>query len=273
MEELLAGAALGAIACFVAFFTAMGGVTGAYLMIPAQAFVLGTYAPVISATNVLYNLLVCPPAIYRYHRERRFLWPLAITLGAALSAGAIAGACMRAYIFVGRLGKIFIDAVLTALALILVYTAYAKRAKYRVTGVRVARAFPRLEFEFSGTNFSVSLPAIAAISALVGVVAGAYGIGGGAFMSPILQGPYMLPAYVIAAATLFGTLCSSVVSLATYAALGVAPSLVIGALMGLGGLAGAYLGAATQRRVPERLIRLITAAVTLAIVAVDALRG
>lgn len=67
---------------------------------------------------------------------------------------------------------------------------------------------------------------------------------------------------VVAGATLAGTFATSVIGIAVYSMLpvpgggGAAPDWLLGSLFGLGGLVGMYAGAATQKHMPQALLRL-----------------
>lgn len=49
-----------AVAMGVSFVTSMGGVSGAFLLLPFQMSVLGYVNPSVSATNQFFNVLACP---------------------------------------------------------------------------------------------------------------------------------------------------------------------------------------------------------------------
>jgi uncharacterized membrane protein YfcA len=65
-----------AVALIVSFFTSMGGVSGAFLLLPFQVSFLNYTAPSVSATNHVFNIVAIPSGVYRYIREGRMLWPL-----------------------------------------------------------------------------------------------------------------------------------------------------------------------------------------------------
>jgi hypothetical protein len=54
----------------------MGGVSGAFLLLPFQVSFLNYTAPSVSATNQVFNIVAIPSGVYRYIREGRMLWPL-----------------------------------------------------------------------------------------------------------------------------------------------------------------------------------------------------
>ena len=80
-----------AVALGVSFFTSMGGVSGAFLLLPFQMSVLGYVNPSVSATNQFFNVLACPAGVWRYWREGRLLWPLTLVVALGTLPGVFAG--------------------------------------------------------------------------------------------------------------------------------------------------------------------------------------
>ena len=66
------------VAFVISFFTSMGGVSGAFLLLPFQVSVLGFTSPAVSPTNLVYNIVAIPSGVYRYIKEKRMAWPLAL---------------------------------------------------------------------------------------------------------------------------------------------------------------------------------------------------
>jgi uncharacterized membrane protein YfcA len=64
------------VAFVVSFFTSMGGVSGAFLLLPFQVSFLNFTSPSVSATNFVYNIVAIPSGVYRYLKEGRMAWPL-----------------------------------------------------------------------------------------------------------------------------------------------------------------------------------------------------
>ena len=65
------------IALVVSTFTSMGGVSGAFLLLPFQVSVLNFTSPAVSPTNLVYNIVAIPSGVYRFIREGRMNWPVA----------------------------------------------------------------------------------------------------------------------------------------------------------------------------------------------------
>ncbi len=261
------------LALIISFVASQGGISGAYLLVPAQIYILGALSPVVSSTNLMYNVIATPLSIYRYLREGRVVKQLALTLALGGMAGSIVGSYIRVFLIGAEVFRVFVDVVLLILSIELIMTVRAVRARkqlvtaVKVLGVRSGRLF----FLFSDKVFSVSLPMIFALSFIIGVVGGIYGIGGASIMAPILLTAFNLPVYVTAGATLIGTLAGSIPSLVTYSILGFGPNISVGVSIGFGGLMGSYLGASIQRRVPEWVIRLMLSIITILLGLLDLL--
>ena len=238
----------------IAFFTTMVGISGAFLLMPFQMSVLGYASPGASATNLVYNLVSIPGAVLRYGREGRLAWSLALTITAGGAPGTWLGAWLRMRYLAER------GAFEGFVALILLYLGARM-----LTDVFGRRKQPALDAALP----DYSMPAMLALSFLVGVVGTAYGIGGGSFMVPICVTVFRMPVYAVAGATLTATLLTSVFALAGYlwlpapAGVAVRPDWALGLLFGFGGFVGGMLGARCQRHVPQRALKLLLAVILL----------
>jgi uncharacterized protein len=54
------------VAFLVSMVTSMGGVSGAFLLLPFQVSVLHFVTPSVSATNFVFNIVAIPSGVYRY---------------------------------------------------------------------------------------------------------------------------------------------------------------------------------------------------------------
>ena len=101
---------------------------------------------------------------------------------------------------------------------------------------------------------------ITAAALIVGVIGGIYGIGGGSLLAPALVGVGFSIAEV-APAALASTFLTSIVGVVTYAVLSlrhsgsIAPDWTVGIAIGIGGLAGGWVGTGLQSRVPEAALK------------------
>jgi uncharacterized membrane protein YfcA len=263
------------VAFCLSLFTSMAGVSGAFLLLPFQMSVLGFDSPAVSPTNMVFNITGIPGGVYRYLKEGRLVWPLTAAVVIGTLPGVIIGVFLRLSLLSDpKPFKAFVGLVLFYVGLRLFQDFFRTRsANTRVeaepsdwkTDVLV---FNRRElgFRFRGQEFYCSTPGIVAFSFLVGIVGGAYGIGGGAIVAPIFVTFYGLPIHAVAGATLMGTFTTSVVGVVVYQALAftpagahtaVGPDWLLGILFGVGGLAGMYLGARLQRLFPSAWLKLM----------------
>ena len=122
----------------------------------------------------------------------------------------------------------------------------------------------RIVYEFYGQTFDINTMGIMALSFVVGIIGGVYGIGGGAIIAPFFVSFFGLPVYTVAGAALMGTFVTSVAGVAFYQliapfhpGMAIAPDWLLGFLFGSGGFAGMYCGARFQKFVPAKVIKWI----------------
>src|SRR3984885_1959272 len=105
------GAALG-----VATLSSPAGVSGAVLLLPFQVSVLGTPSPAVTPTNLLYNVVATPGALYRYWRQGQTGGRLALLLIAGTLPGVVGGSVIRVELLPGaRVFDLVVAAVLVPL--------------------------------------------------------------------------------------------------------------------------------------------------------------
>jgi uncharacterized protein len=242
-----------AAAYFIALVTTPAGVSGAVLLPPFQAAVLGTPSLAITPTNLVYNVVATPGALYRYWRQGQTGGRLALWLIAGTVPGVIAGSVIRVELLPGEdVFGLVIAAVLIPLGFWLA-----------LTRPPAADAPGRLAWE-------IPVPVLVALAAVVGCVGGIYGIGGGAILAPVLIGSGQR-ASMVAPAALTATFVTSVAGVTTFTLLSlyhpgaVAPDWPAGLALGAGGLAGSYTGARIQGRMPDVLIRRLVGILVIAI--------
>lgn len=262
----------------ISFFTSMAGVSGAFLLLPFQVSVLGFDTPAVTPTNQVYNVVATPSGIYRYFREGRLVWPLAITVLAGTVPGVIVGGYLRITLLADPAPfKAFVGTVLLYIGWRLFRTVLVERRSTSPDPTErsdplewraetIAFTWNRLSFRFRGHGYACSTASIAAFSLLVGIVGGAYGIGAAALVGPVFVSIYGLPIHAVAGATLLGTFGTAVTAVLFFqliapslAATGtpVHPDWLLGALFGIGGIAGMYLGARLQRFVSSKWLKLM----------------
>ncbi|MCD6163017.1 MAG: sulfite exporter TauE/SafE family protein [candidate division Zixibacteria bacterium] len=276
----------GLVAFVISFFTSMGGLSGAFILMPFQISILGFSSPAVTPTNLVYNVFSIPGGVYRFIREKRMIWPLMITIIIGTLPGLVIGAYLRVkYLSDSKNFKLFVGIVLLY---IVVKLAQGLKEKTRESinnqdfQVKTLKYNLRqIQFNFNGQAYNTSTGLIFLLTLIVGVVGGAYGIGGGAIVSPFLVAVCGLPVYAVAGAALFSTFLSSVMGVIVYSYFlpvifpgfqTVKPDYLLGLSLGVGGFAGIYLGARFQKYFPSRFIKAILA-ISLGIVVVKYVGG
>jgi uncharacterized membrane protein YfcA len=284
------------VALIVSFFTSMGGVSGAFLLLPFQMSFLNFTSPSVSATNFVYNVVAIPSGVFRFIREGRMAWPLTWVVIIGTLPGVFIGYYLRVlYLPDPKAFKLFVGCVLLYIGMRLIYelTGKASSGKAKMRALeekfrertkqirerqksRVASGLPpeavvktvsvslkEIEYEFWGEKFSFNTAGMLVLAAIVGVIGGTYGIGGGAIIAPFCVAVFHLPVYTVAGAALMGTFLTSVLGVTFYSIMPVkagmvtSPDWMLGFLFGAGGFIGIYLGARFQKFVPQKAIKLM----------------
>ena len=268
------------VAFVVSFFSSMAGISGAFLLLPFQMTYLGYTHPSVSATNQVFNIVAIPGGVYRYIKEKRMVWPLALTVAAGTLPGVFIGAFIRvAWLPDPKLFKLFAGCVLLYIGGRLVRDLLFKKAKTAklhagsASSPQTGNDFVvhlqefsrrRIAYTFQGTLHECPTMSLMSMSFLVGIVGGTYGIGGGAIIAPFIVTWYRLPVHTLGGATLMGTFLTSIAGVSFYTVLApffpeqsVAPDWMLGLMLGIGGMAGMYLGARCQKFIPAMAIKWI----------------
>jgi uncharacterized membrane protein YfcA len=292
------------VAFVVSTFTSMGGVSGAFILLPFQMSYLGFTSPAVSSTNFVYNIVAIPSGVYQYFKEGRMAWPLTWVVIVGTLPGVFIGYYLRTlYLPDPRTFKLFVGLVLLYIGSRLLYETtgkaqeskaklseldrkFAERAKIikQQRSSQTAAGLPpeavvktvtfnlkTIEYEFWGERFRFSVPAMFLLAFVVGIIGGTYGIGGGAIIAPFCVAVFHLPVYTVAGAALLGTFITSIVGVFFYSVLPAAngvstsPDWALGLLFGAGGFAGMYAGARLQKFVPQKLIKIMLGAMIVSL--------
>ena len=284
------------VAFVVSFLTSMGGVSGAFLLLPFQVSVLHFTTPSVSATNFVFNIVAIPSGVYRYIREGRMAWPLTWVVTLGTLPGVFIGYYFRVhYLPDPKAFKLFVGCVLIYIGCRLLYemmprSQQAKKeiktldekfnqhvAKLKqIRNSRMISGLPqeaviqtlsfsisRVSYEFWGQRFTFNTLGMFLLAFVVGIIGGTYGIGGGAIIAPFCVAVFHLPVYTVAGAALMGTFITSIAGVAFYslapgaAGLSTRPDWLLGFLFGIGGFAGMYCGARLQKFMPQKFIKVL----------------
>jgi uncharacterized protein len=267
------------VAFVVSFFTSMGGISGAFLLLPFQVSILHFTSPSVSATNQVFNVVAIPSGVVRYIREKRMVWPLTWAVIIGTLPGVFIGAWVRIwYLPDPKNFKLFAGLVLLYIGLRLAWDTFRTKGEAAlakkgqdvgsqpemcVTSTKFS--LKCVQYSFAGKEYTFSPAWVFVLTFIVGIVGGIYGIGGGAIIAPFFVVIFKMPVYTVAGAALMGTFITSLAGVAIYQVLGmyygsqmvIAPDWFLGALFGVGGFFGMYFGARCQKYVPVRLIKMI----------------
>lgn len=257
----------------LSLFCSVAGVTGAFLLIPVQISLFGFVTPAVSATSHTFNIFAGFGGAMRYLREGRLIKPMASALLVGSLPGGIIGSVLRVTLLPDPSAfKAFAGIVLILMA--------AQMAGMEIKGrvsspshkvpdslnIVIHSAYiGRVTYSFDGRIYSLNLISLGIISFIIGIVSGVYGVGGGLFATVYLVGFLGLPVHTTAGSTLLATMLTSLISVVGFTWLAplvapdaaVRPDWMLGALFGLGGVTGTYMGARLQRFLPGRVIRFL----------------
>jgi len=273
----------------------MGGISGAFILLPYQMSVLGYTAPSVSGTNHVFNIFAIPSGVYRYVKEGRMAWPLTWVVIAGTLPGVFIGYYLRVrFLPDPRTFKFFVGCVLLYIGVRIfkellggnrgqsaAAKALEEKFKARTAEIKKERhskmaagipadavvktisvSLRKVEYAFWGERFSFNPLGMFGLAFVVGIIGGAYGIGGGAIIAPFCVAFFNLPIYTIAGATLMGTFITSVAGALFFSVLPATngaspmPDWPLGILFGVGGFIGMYLGAKTQKYMPQKFIKV-----------------
>jgi len=261
------------VAFIVSFVTSMGGISGAFLLLPFQISILGYTSPSVSATNHIFNIIAIPSGVYRYIKEKRMLWPLAKSISIGTLPGVFIGAWIRIkYLPDPNNFKMFAGIILLYIGWKLLKDIISQKKTKNIQPSKKNESFHTLtiiesslktvSFTFKEKFYSYKPVTIYSICFFVGIIGGIYGIGGGSIIAPIIVTIIGLPVHTIAGAALFGTFITSISGVIFYQFLAniypdvaISPDWMLGVLFGAGGFAGMYLGAMSQKYVKAIYIK------------------
>jgi uncharacterized membrane protein YfcA len=252
----------------------MGGVSGAFLLLPFQISALHFVSPSVSSTNFVYNIVAIPGGVYRYFREGRMVWPLAWVIILGTLPGVLLGYYIRIlYLPDPRAFRLFVGCVLLYVGARLLREVFSDARTSVAPGVATKSpgqairtlfcSWRNVEYEFCKEKFAFPVPRMLVLAFIVGIVGGIYGIGGGSIISPFCVAFFGLPVHTVAGAALLGTFLTSIAGVLFYsvlpgqAGISTVPDWPLGILFGIGGILGMYLGARFQSFVPQKFIKTL----------------
>jgi uncharacterized protein len=248
--SLADGAILVGLGLAIGAFGTLIGAGGGFLLVPL--LVLGYHFPPAQAVGTSLSLVFLNAASgsVAYLRQRRVDLSLAWKFAASTMPGAILGAFLTRSISSWLFSLLF-GIVLLAIAVLLfsgIAMAPSRRADHRQV----------LDAGSQAHGYRVDVWKGVVVSLLVGFMSSILGIGGGIIHVPFLIVALSLPIHIATATSHFVLSISAFVGAVTFLALGNVELRTV-ALMGIGILVGAQLGARASLRAGATLIRRILA--------------
>ena len=273
---------------FVIMGAAGGLFTAAY-----QITVIGTKGPIgINAGNTIKPtnlfLTMCSPitGLMTFIKEKRFATPVAIPfaigivtgaffIGPPLSAKYLNLAAFKFYLgiicFVIGI-KLFTESLPSSIekkkamkAIVQKFNAAVKEAKESGKAMEMGSIefdkFNPIAFDmrFWGETF-VAKPLMMLIGGVImGVIASAFGVGGGFMFMPFMTTMVGYPMYLAVPIALAGTFSTSVGAVAKYVMLGYQPDWIMAALIAAGAMCGGVVGPKIQKKLPEIFLKRMLA--------------
>ncbi len=258
----------------VGFLSGLIGVGGGFIMTPALIF-MGVPAPVAVATGASQIAATSFSGIMTQTRRKSVDW----RMGVLLSAGGIFGGVSGVWLFAQLLDLGQLDLIVSLLYLVLlagvgflmVRESYHVWRGRRAEGVSILRRplktmahnLPfRMRFPRSGLYISV-LPPLG-IGYAIGALAAIMGIGGGFILIPAMIYLLRMPTNVVIGTSLFQVLITTSLIVVLQSAATQTVDLVLAALLMLGGVIGAQMGARLGAGLKSEHLRGILGALLLA---------
>jgi len=250
--EIWLGVSLALLAVLIGIVAALIGVGGGFLTVPALVLLfafssqkaVGTSSSVIVATSL--------SALAAYAWQRRIDY----RVGLVLAAGTIPGGALGAYAtsFVSsQVLRVLFGLFMLAVSLQMVLSSEKPDFRASVGGgwVRTLVDSRGMRFEYKARM----LPGVA-FSFLAGVASGLFGIGGGAVMVPVMALLVGIPIHIAVATSAFMIPFSSFSAAVTQVVQG---NVVYeyAAVLALGSVIGAQIGARLARRIKPGRLRMV----------------
>ncbi|MEZ5995169.1 MAG: sulfite exporter TauE/SafE family protein [Hyphomonadaceae bacterium] len=237
----------------VGFVSGLVGVGGGFIMTPALIF-LGVPAPVAVATGASQIAATSFSGIMTQTRRKSVDWRMGLLLSIGGVIGSVGGVALFERLL--RIGQL--DLIISLLYLVLLagvgvlmlresYHVWRGRTAKSVSILRrplrtVAHSLPfRLRFPRSGLYVSVVPPL--ALGFGIGALAAIMGVGGGFILVPAMIYLLRMPTNVVIGTSLFQVLIVTSLIVILQSAATQTVDLVLAALLMLGGVVGAQIGA------------------------------
>jgi uncharacterized membrane protein YfcA len=243
------------------------GLGGGIITVPALMFLAGAdprfhhiTAPVAVGTSLALIILTALSSTLSYARQRRVDFASGWLFFVACGPGTVIGAYLTHFFHSGGF--------LVGFGLLMLGVSGILSFRDKLKGISLPQSVTRTFVDSEGREYTYGYhrPTAIAISFVVGLISGMFGIGGGSYLVPMMVMLFRFPPHVATATSMFVILLSSVIGSVTHAvqgnidwlaALWIAP----------GAWIGGQLGAAISARMSSRAL-LVAFRIAVVLVAV-----
>ena len=282
------------------FVMAMGGGGGGILAGIGHISILGIGDPnMIKAVNQILEFISRIFAVPIYHRQKRLVWPLALSFGFGAPFGAIAGSWFsKTYLSDMTIYRPVFGCLVALVATRVLYEVWAKSSviggtakraemaserarqadisrtsidkknKPHIVGIvpkTVSITWKKISVAFSGEEFDFNPLGVAMSAFVISFIGASIGVGGGFLVPPFMATILLFPMYLVVGTALFALMIPLLASVLAYIAMHVQMDWLLVAIEGVGITIGSVLGPVLNRYMNERLLKLYVAIVLFAI--------
>jgi uncharacterized protein len=259
----------------VGFLSGMFGVGGGFLMTPMLIFA-GVPSAVAVATGANPLIASSITGTIAQYRRKNVDIKLGLYLLAGGAVGALTGVQIVRYlrqlgqldltvsllyvVFMGSVGGMMLVESLNALRKVRKGQLSARRSSHHTW---IHRLPFKTRFKVSKLYISAMPPL--ALGALVGLMSGLMGVGGGFVMVPLMVYLLRVPTNIAIGTSLFQVIFVSAITTVLQAAANQTVDIALALLLMMGGVFGAQAGAAAGQRLRAEQLRLVLALLVLAV--------
>lgn len=230
------------------------GLGGGFIIVPMLVFVFGLSAQTAAGTSLVALVFTALSGTLGYTRQRRIDYKLGLSLAIASAPGAIVGSLASTYVESRVLTALF-GCFMIFVSIYIAFGTPVARSKTDLNGWS-RRLVDRdgKEFEYRVRQLTLGYPLVF----LAGVLAGLFGVGGGALQVPVMILLLAVPVEVATATSALMILVSALTGAIAHSQLGnvayeFTPFIIISVIL------GAQIGVQIQRRTGPRTLRRLFA--------------
>jgi uncharacterized membrane protein YfcA len=277
---------------FAGFIMSMGAGGGGILAGIGHISVLGIGDPnMIKVVNQILEAASRVSSVPMYYRQKRLIWPMAITFGIGAPFGAVVGSwTSKNYLADLAMYRIVFGALVALVAARMIYEGWAKGARNNArlqkanaasdrirkenidgfnadpsgkvlkSGARTTELrWNRITVDCAGEPFSFNPLAAAAGGFMISFVGSMVGVGGGFLVAPFMASILLFPMFLVVGTALVALMVPLTVSVLTYILLQVHVDWWLVGIEVPGIMLGSLLGPALNRRMNEKALKTFVA--------------